>query len=270
MKVVAGIDVGSRSTKTVLLDAETRARRARATVPTGADLPGAAGRGLEAALREAGLGREAVAYVASTGYGRYQVSFRDIQITEITCHGRGSKALFPGTRCVLDVGAQNSRAMRVAPSGRVEAFRMNDRCASGAGRFLERVARGLEVELEAIGPLSLRSEDPQPISSVCAVLAESEVINHVTEGKKVEDILRGAHNSIADRIVALLRQVGAQPEVTLTGGVAKNVGMVRAIEERVGFPLNVSADAEYAGALGAAIFGAERLERRGSEAASRK
>jgi predicted CoA-substrate-specific enzyme activase len=262
VRAVAGIDVGTRASKVVLLDADTRARLGRCSIPTGADLRMAAARALEEALAGTGIASGDVAYIASTGYGRYQVPFRDLQITEITCHARGAKALLPGTRCVLDVGAQNSRAMRVAPSGRVEAFRMNDRCASGAGRFLERVARGLEVELEAIGGLSLRSEDPQPISSVCAVLAESEVINHVTEGKKVEDILRGAHNSIAERIVALLRQVGAQPDVTLTGGVAKNVGMVRAIEERLGLPLQVPADAEFAGAFGAAIFGAERLAKR--------
>ncbi|MCI0587283.1 MAG: acyl-CoA dehydratase activase [Planctomycetes bacterium] len=262
MRLVAGIDVGTRATKAVLLDAADRARVGRALLPTGADLPGAAWRALEAALREAGFGREEVAYVAATGYGRYQVPFRDLQITEITCHARGAKALFPSARCVLDVGAMNSRAMRVAPSGRVEAFRMNDRCASGAGRFLERVARSLEVELEAVGDLSLRSQDPQPISSVCAVLAESEVINHVTEGRKIEDILRGAHQSIAERVVALLRQVGAAPTFALTGGLAKNAGMVRAIEERLGSALSVAPDAEYAGALGAAIFGAERLARR--------
>jgi predicted CoA-substrate-specific enzyme activase len=259
VRVVAGIDVGSRATKAVLLEAETGRRLGRSSLTTGADLAGAARRALDEAMRAAGVGE--VAYVASTGYGRYQVPFRDLQITEITCHGRGAKDLFPRTRTVLDVGAMNTRAMRVAPSGRVEAFRMNDRCASGAGRFLERIARGLEVELEEIGALSLRASDARPISSVCAVLAESEVINQVTEGRSVEDILAGAHGSIADRIVTLLRQVGAEPEITLTGGVSRNVGMVRALEERVGVSLNVSPDAEHAGALGAALFGAARLLR---------
>lgn len=259
MRAVAGIDVGSRATKVVLLDAENGRRLSRATTPTGADLAGAARCALEEARTVAGVSE--VVYVASTGYGRYQVPFRDLQITEITCHGRGAKELYPRTRTVLDVGAMNSRAMRVAPSGRVEAFRMNDRCASGAGRFLERIARGLEVELEEIGDLSLRASDPRPISSVCAVLAESEVINQVTEGRSVEDILAGSHGSIADRIVTLLRQVGIESEVTLTGGVSRNAGMVRALEDRVGFSLNVSPDAEIAGALGAALFGARRWMR---------
>src|SRR3990172_4958566 len=170
-----------------------------------------------------------------TGYGRYRVLFRHIQITEMTCHGVGARWLFPGTRTVLDIGAMNSRALRLADSGRVAAFRMNDRCASGAGRFLERVAKALEGKLEEVGELALRAQDPQPISSICAVLAESEVINHVTAGASVEDILSGAHFSIAERLVALVRQVGAQ--------------------------LNVSPHSEYAGALGAALLARARWQR---------
>ncbi len=243
----------------------------RVAVPTGARLEEAARTALEQLTAAAGPALSAgsrIEYVASTGYGRYQVPFRHVQITDITCHAVGARYLFPQTRSVLDIGAMNSRAMRIADTGRVVSFRMNDRCASGAGRFLERVAKALEVELTEIGELSTRSADPQPISSVCAVLAESEVINHVTAGAKVEDILRGAHNSIAERIVALLRQVGVEPEITLTGGVTKNCGMVRALEERLQARVNVSNDAEFAGAIGAALLGGSRHARLARQAAS--
>lgn len=258
MRCVAGIDVGTRMTKAVIVNSAGELL-ASSSVETGARLEKAAERAFEHVLQDGALRRDEVGYVATTGYGRYQVAFRQVQITDVTCHATGALYLFPLTRSVLDVGAMNSRAMRIEESGRVLAFRMNDKCASGAGRFLERVARALELELGQIGEISLRSEDPQPISSVCAVLAESEVINHVTAGKKVEDILRGAHNSISERIVALLRQVGIEQEITLTGGVTKNLGMVRALEERLQHPINVSPRAEFAGAVGAALLGLRRL-----------
>jgi predicted CoA-substrate-specific enzyme activase len=247
-------------TRAVLLDEDGRPR-GQAARETGARLEKTAQAVLEDFCGQNGTAAEKIVYVASTGYGRYRVPFRQIQITEMTCHALGALGWFPETRTVLDIGAMNSRALRIAANGRVLAFRMNDRCASGAGRFLERVAKSLEVELDQIGELALRSHDPQPISSICAVLAESEVINHVTAGKSVEDILRGAHISIAERLVALVRQVGAQPQITLTGGVTKNRGIVQALEERLGMRLNVSPESEYAGAVGAALLGWRRWQR---------
>ncbi|MFQ5927107.1 MAG: acyl-CoA dehydratase activase [Terriglobia bacterium] len=260
MSYLVGIDVGSRMTRGVLLTEDGRVQK-RAGRQTGARLELAAGEVLEELCEHQRVKTNDIVYLASTGYGRYRVPFRQIQITEMTCHAMGALWFFPQTRTVLDIGAMNSRALRIAANGRVVAFRMNDRCASGAGRFLERVARSLEINLEEVGELSLRSQDPQPISSICAVLAESEVINHVTAGKAVEDILRGAHNSIAERLVALVRQVRVQSEITLTGGVAKNKGMVRALEDRLGVRLNVSPHAEYAGALGAALLARQRWQR---------
>jgi predicted CoA-substrate-specific enzyme activase len=259
MNLLAGVDVGTRMTKAVLIDDEGRVR-AKAVLPTGHDLGGAARRAVDRALADI-PGVQAAGYVASTGFGRYMVPFRDVQITEITCHARGAVALAPGTRSVLDIGAMNARAIRVDSNGRVRTFRMNDKCASGAGRFLERVAKGLELELTDIGALSLRASSPQAISSICAVLAESEVINLVTQGHAVEDILAGTHESIAGRIAALLRQVGAEADVALTGGVTKNVGMVRALEQRLGMPVVVHPDAEFAGALGAALLALRRIRR---------
>ncbi len=260
MNYVLGIDVGTRTTRAVLVD-EHGGVAGRACRETGARLELAAQKTLEELCGHNALKAEDIVYVASTGHGRYRVLFRQIQITEMTCHAVGALRLFPGTRTVLDIGAMNSRALRIADNGRVVAFRMNDRCASGAGRFVERVARALEIDLDQVGELSLRAQDPQPISSICAVLAESEVINQVTAGKSIEDILRGAHNSIAERLVALVRQVGAQMEITLTGGVTKNTGMVRSLEERLGMPLNVSPESEYAGALGAALLARQRWQR---------
>jgi len=255
-----GIDIGAGGTKAVILE-DARTILAQVTVKTGTNLSDAAAAAEAAALSAAGLQRSDVAYVAATGYGRYQYPGRDIQITEITCHARGALFLFPATRCVLDIGAQSSRAIHCDERGRVRKFKMNDRCAAGAGRFLERVSRGLEVRLEEIGDLSVKATDPTPISSICAVIAESEVINHVTEGRKMEDILAGAHASIADRVIALLRQVGVEDEVTLTGGLSVNAGMVKALEARLGRRVNVSPDSGYAGAFGAALLGHRRLEK---------
>ena len=259
--LTAGLDIGAGMTKAVLME-DARAVTAETAVRSGANPCTAGAAAMDALLAAAGLRREDVAYLATTGYGRYQYPSRDIQITEVTCSGYGARFLFPGTRCVIDIGAQSSRAMHLDERGRVRKFKMNDRCAAGAGRFLERVSRGLEIEVTEIGRLSLEATDPTTISSICAVIAESEVINHVTEGRRVEDILAGAHLSIADRVVALARQVGVEDEVTLTGGLAADAGMVRALETRLGRKVNVSPDAVYAGAYGAALLGHRRLLKR--------
>jgi predicted CoA-substrate-specific enzyme activase len=262
MTITAGIDIGAGTTKAVLMDADRRVL-AKVSIRTGPYLERAAASALEEVLEKAGLRREDVAYLATTGYGRYSYAMRDIQITEITCHGRGARLLYPRTRCVLDIGAQSSRAIRVDEVGRVLKFKMNDRCAAGAGRFLERIAKALEMDLRELAEASLRSTQPETISSICAVLAESEVINHITQGKRAEDIVMGAHLSIADRVLALLRQVGIEEEVTLTGGLSLNPGMVRALEERLGKRVNYGPDSPFAGAVGAAYLGHWRLKRRG-------
>jgi len=251
---VLGIDLGSRTCHAVVVD-DVGTVMERASVGVSADLPGTARRALESL----GTRSEEVTYVAATGFGRYQVSFRDIAITDVTCHAYGARALFPTAGCVVDMGAHHSRAMRMREDGRVLRFKVNDKCASGAGKFLERVARALEIPLAEIGSVSLRAQAPVTISSICAVLAESEVINHVTEGRAVEDILMGAHLSIAERVIALVRQVGIQGDVVLTGAVSRNAGMVAALEKRLGGPIRVSPDSEYAGAIGAALLAQKRL-----------
>lgn len=264
MLITAGIDVGAVNTKAIILS-EDKKILGRATLRTGSDLAGAAEEAFSLALKEAGVAREDVAYIVSTGFGRYMVPFRDIQVTDLTSHAQGALYYFPNTRSVLDIGAQSTRASRIEPSGRVKYFRLNDKCAAGAGMFLARVARYLEVPLEELGPLSLRSQEPQHISSVCAVLAETEIINQITAGARLEDIVKGVMLALANQGLTLLKRIGVEPEVTLTGGVAKNIGMVKALEERLGMRINFSADKQdgsyYAGALGAAILGLIRLQK---------
>jgi predicted CoA-substrate-specific enzyme activase len=212
-------------------------------------------------LQRAGLKEADLSYIATTGFGRYNVPFRDIQITDITCVGRGAVFLFPKTRCVLDIGAQSTRALRVSETGKVREFRTNDKCAAGAGGFIERACKYLEVGIDQVGDLSMQAAKPQTISSVCAVLAESEIINHVSQGETVENILRGVHNSLASRALALLKRAGMEDEVTFVGGVARQKGMVKALAETLKRKVNVSEEPELVGALGAALLALQRLER---------
>ncbi len=263
MMLVAGIDVGSRATKVVLLDGE-RHVRGTAVVRTRPPFPDLARKALDEALSHDDFQGITPDYVATTGFGRYNVPFRDLQITDITCAARGVAFLFPNARYVLDIGFQSTRAMKLADGGRVKDFYTNDKCAAGAGGFVERAARYLEVDLEEVGSLSLKADNPQTISSVCAVLAESEIINHVSEGKTVENILRGVHLSLATRALALLRRGGLDGETTLVGGVAHQAGMVQSLESTLKVKVDVPDQPDLVGALGAALLGLQRLERQGA------
>jgi predicted CoA-substrate-specific enzyme activase len=261
MRLVAGIDCGSGYTKAVLIEAAEGEVRVlgKGRVRTGVNLEGAAKTALGQALEQAGAAREDVAYVATTGFGRYSIPFRDIQVTEITSAARGAHHLFPESECVLDIGGQSTRAVGLRDGGKVKAFKTNDKCAAGSGMFLARAAKYLGIEVEQIGELSLSAQNPQPISSICAVLAESEIINHVSAGVSVEDILRGIHDSLAERAGALLKRVGMQKELTLIGGVARQRGMVKALEERLQVEVHVPEDCDSVCALGAALLGRVRL-----------
>jgi predicted CoA-substrate-specific enzyme activase len=257
MKLGAGVDVGSTQTKAVIVDA-SRSIVARSLIPTGANVSRAGERAFLEACRLAGLPREAVGYVVGTGYGRYKVTFGDAQITEITCHARGAHSLFPATRTVIDMGGQDTKAIKVGADGSVADFSMNDKCAAGTGRFLSAAADVTGVGLDEIGPLSLEASQPVRLTSVCTVFVESDIMSYLAQRKKVEDILGGVHKAIAARTMALVRRVGVEPEVTFTGGVSRNVGMVRALEAVLGTTINVSADGHFMGALGAALFALER------------
>jgi predicted CoA-substrate-specific enzyme activase len=264
--LVAGIDIGSGTTKCVLVDGDGQVR-GRGQARTRADFERVARQALDGACADAGPGDD-VAYVATTGLGRYAVGFRDVQITDITCGARGAAAQFPDARYVLDIGAQCSRAIRLREGGKVKEFHMNEKCAAGSGGFLERAAKYLEVAVEDIGALSLGASRPQAISSVCAVLAESEIINHVSEGVTVDNILRGIHDSLADRALGLLKRVGLDGPVVVIGGVARQAGMVAALTSRLGVPVLVPDRPEYATALGAAVLGRGRWLKRSRSVAA--
>ncbi len=257
MRFAAGVDVGSTQTKAVILNEEGEIV-GRGLQDTGANITRAAERTFAQALADAGLDREEVLYVVGTGYGRFRVTFGHAQITEISCHAKGAAFLFPRTRTVIDMGGQDAKGIKVGPGGEVVDFVMNDKCAAGTGRFLANAADVLGLTLDAIGPLSLRGSHPVRLSTVCTVFVESDIMAYLAQGKRVEDILAGVHSAIAARTVSLVRRVGLEPEITFTGGVSRNVGMVRALEEKLGGAINVSSEAHYMGALGAALFALER------------
>jgi len=257
MRYVGGVDVGSTQTKAVILD-ENGKVVGRALLDMETSMVTIAQDAYRAALADAGLREEQVARVASTGYGRYNVSFGDEQVTEITCHARGAVALFPGTRTVIDIGGQDTKAIAVKPDGQVADFTMNDKCAAGTGRFLGAASYALEMPLSDLGPLALRSQNPVRITTTCTVFAESEIISHLSKGILPEDVLMGVHQAITSRCVSLARRVGVHSEVTFTGGVSRNVAIVKLLEDSVGMKINVSPDAHFCGALGAALFARDK------------
>jgi predicted CoA-substrate-specific enzyme activase len=199
--------------------------------------------------------------VVGTGYGRYKIAFGNAQMTEISCHARGASYIFPSTRTVIDMGGQDAKAIQLGADGEVLDFVMNDKCAAGTGRFLANAADVMGIELDEVGPLSLEGRHPVKITTVCTVFVESDILSYLALGKKPEDILRGVHLAIAKRTVSLARRVSIEPEVTMTGGVARNLGMIKALEEVLQMRLQVSPEAHFMGAIGAALFALEKIDR---------
>ncbi len=255
---VAGIDAGSTYTKAALMDDENNLIGTAITM-TGVRINQAADKVFEMVLSKTGVSRSDVKFVVGTGYGRFKITFGDTQVTEISCHAKGAHYLFPKTRTVLDMGGQDTKAIRVNEKGEVIDFVMNDKCAAGTGRFIEGAAKALGLELSQVGPISLTSKNPTKISSTCAVFAESEVLEQLAWGHSIEDILYGVHLSIANRTIGLLRRVGIVPEITFTGGVSLNDGMAKALEDLLKMKVNRSPLTMYCGAIGAALFANERL-----------
>jgi predicted CoA-substrate-specific enzyme activase len=258
MAYAAGVDVGSTQTKAVIID-EERHIASRSLIDTGANVVAAAEKAFRLAVEQGGVMEEEIEYVIGTGYGRYKVTFGNKQVTEISCHGRGAAHMFPGTRTVLDMGGQDTKAIQVSPRGEIIDFCMNDKCAAGTGRFLGAASAALDIPLDELGPTALQADRAVRISTTCTVFAESEILSWLGKGKKVEEILWGVHQSIASRSLGLLRRVGIHEEITFTGGVARNVGMIRALENGLGKSLNVSEESHYMGALGAALFGFDHI-----------
>jgi predicted CoA-substrate-specific enzyme activase len=250
--IVAGIDIGSITAETVLLRGEEIL--AAVILPTGANSRTAAERCLNAALDQAHLSRNALSKIVTTGYGRASFPLATKMVTEITCHAKGAFFVHPQTRTVIDIGGQDSKVIRMDGQGRNVDFQMNDKCAAGTGRFLEVMARALEVGLEDLGRLSRSAQRTIKISSTCTVFAESEVVSLIADNQPKEVIIRGLHDSIADRIMGMVQRVGIEEEVTLTGGVAKNNGVVQALEERLKIKLFIPPEPQIIGALGAALI----------------
>lgn len=250
--IVAGIDIGSITAETVIL--QDNQMLSSSIVPTGANSRTAAERSLTAALKQASLRQEDLAAIVTTGYGRASFPSATKMITEITCHARGAFFVYPETRTVIDIGGQDSKVIRLDKQGRNVDFQMNDKCAAGTGRFLEVMARALEVKLEDLGRLSRSAQRTIKISSMCTVFAESEVVSLIADNQPQEVIIRGLHDAIADRILGMVRRVGVEEKVTLTGGVAKNEGVVLALEERLGVKVFVPPEPQIIGALGAALL----------------
>ena len=264
MRHTAGIDIGTALTKAVIVsggNGEAPRVLGRGMVKTGVHLEKAAAAALVEARDMARLGPRETPYVVATGFGRYSPAFRDSQVTEITSAARGAWFLFPESSTVLDIGSQSTRAIGLAANGRVRAFKTNDKCAAGSGSFIVRAAKYLQVEMAKVGDLALEAENPHPISSICAVLAESEIINHVSAGVSVEDILVGIYDSLASRAALLLKRVNLAGELTFIGGVAHQRGMVKALQQRLQITVNVAQNCEYVCALGAALLGLSRLEK---------
>lgn len=251
--ISVGIDIGSITAKAAILDGGQL--KGTFIQGTGYDAKKAAEAALQNVLAISGYERSDVDFVVATGYGRKSVSFADKTITEISCHAAGAHFANPDVRSVIDIGGQDSKAMVISPAGKVLDFAMNDKCAAGTGRFLEVMARALEVELEQLGDISLKSNAPATISSLCTVFAESEVISLIAKGEQRENIVAGIHASIGARVVAMAGRLGLTSPVMMTGGVAKNIGLVRMLEEKIGMPVEISEHAQVLGAIGAALIG---------------
>jgi predicted CoA-substrate-specific enzyme activase len=258
MAVAAGVDIGSLTAKSVILDAAGKLVACRVIQGRIVD-EGAALLSLKKALEEAGLKETDIGYLVTTGYGRNMVGFGNKSITEISCHARGAQRLNPAVRTVIDIGGQDSKVISLNEAEGVVNFAMNDKCAAGTGRFLEVMAQALAVPIEEMGELSLKSRDPAMISSTCTVFAESEVISLVAQKRPRVDIVAGIHESVGRRMHSLVNQVGARQPVMMSGGVARNIGVVRVLERLLEVTINVPEEPQTMGALGAALYALDEM-----------
>lgn len=266
MTYAAGIDVGSTYTKALILN-EKYQIVSQALEKTGFRLAEASWRVYQEALTRASLEEKDISYVIATGFGRHRVPFRDTHVTDLTASARGATFFFPDTRTILDVGGQTMKAIRLDDHARVKMFRLNDKCAAGTGAFLEKTARYMGYNTEEIGPLVATAKEAVPISGVCAVFAESEVINHLSLGSAPATIMRGAIESLVGRAVQLMKRVRMEPEFTLIGGILRFETMAQVAHEHLGTEVNVPEEGmvQFIPALGAAILGHHRLRKVKSE-----
>jgi predicted CoA-substrate-specific enzyme activase len=258
--IFAGIDIGSVSTKAVLINRREEVL-AFSLIPTSYDRRQSGAEVLKLALAESGKEKGDIKYTVSTGYGRRAFTPADKVLPEIVCHARGTRALLPAVRTIIDIGGQDSKVIQLDEAGLVTRFEMNDKCAAGTGRFLEVLTeRILNLPIEELGPLSLKSRDPATLSSVCTVFAESEVLSLLSEHKAREDIAYGINRAIARRVIAMGGggQISFEEPIVFSGGVARNIGVVRAIEEELGKKVITPDEPQITAALGAAILAKEQ------------
>ena len=255
---VLGVDSGSTSTNAVIMD-KNKKIIAHDVIRTGAKSMESAEKVLESVLKKANLKKEDLSLIVSTGYGRVSIVYADESVTEISCHGKGAHYFNPSIRTILDIGGQDSKAIKLNEKGEVIDFVMNDKCAAGTGRFLEMMAKTLEISIGELGPISFNSKENIEITSMCSVFAESEVISLIAQNKEKSDIANGVHNAIASKSYSLLKRVGFEKEFMMTGGVAKNPGVVKAVENKIGSKLYICEEPEIVGATGAALYALEKI-----------
>jgi predicted CoA-substrate-specific enzyme activase len=250
--ITLGVDIGSLTGKALVLEDDQIL--AWDLIPTGPDSVETGTTVTHRALEKAGRSLEEMEFIVSTGYGRIVIPFADKNVSEISCHAKGAAWLFPSARTILDMGGQDCKAIRCDESGKVTNFSMNDKCAAGAGRSMGIVAELLEIPLEEVGPLSLQAEDGVPISSTCVVFARSEILGHLRRGVPKPEVLAGACKALCSRVHGLLRRVEIDPDFVISGGIAKNTGVVRRLEQMLGLQPKIFSEPQIVGALGAAIF----------------
>ncbi|MFH2046327.1 MAG: acyl-CoA dehydratase activase [Pseudomonadota bacterium] len=262
--ISAGVDIGSTMTKVVLMNTGIITS---VIGPTGAEHRRLSNKVMEQALEQAGISFKDVSYVLATGYGRINVPFADKQITEITCHARGVYSLFPTVRTIIEIGGQDSKAIKLK-DGKVANFAMNDQCAAGTGRFLEVIAEALEISLEEMSQLALKALKKEEISNICTIFAEQEIISSLADGAALEDIMAGIFAAISRQVFKLAERLVVEKDVVITGGGAKSAGLLKAFEEKLGFPALVPEEPLLTGAIGAALLGRDlaikSLEKGGS------
>jgi predicted CoA-substrate-specific enzyme activase len=251
----AGIDLGSTMTKIAILNSDEELC-ASVTYHTGAEHRHMANRVMEEALEQAGLSIDEMAYIIATGYGRINVPFADRQVTELTCHAKGVASFLPTVRLAIDIGGQDAKGLKIK-DGKLIDFVMSDKCAAGTGRFLEVIAAALGLKVEDLGDISLKANSKVRISSTCTVFAQQEVTFHLSQGVPLEDVVAGLHDAIASRVSRMVRRLKVEPDVVFTGGVAKNIGVIKALEENLGCQIFIPQEPLLSGAIGAALLGKE-------------
>lgn len=258
-KYTMGVDIGSTASKCIILKNGSDIV-ASDIISVGAGTSGPE-RVIAQVLEKADKKIEEIDKIVATGYGRNTLTIADKQMSELSCHAKGARFIFPNVRTLIDIGGQDAKALQISSNGRLMNFVMNDKCAAGTGRFLDVMSNVLEIDISKLAEIGAQSEKPVSISSTCTVFAESEVISHLSHKAEICDIVAGIHNSVASRVAGLVKRVGVTPQVAMTGGVAQNSGVVKALEKELNVSIDTTPIAQLAGALGAALYAYELLEK---------